>query len=91
MLQSLYEIGRDSDRYPVYWECSDPRCLPHFHNSLELAYAVEGKTEAMMAGPPALVTMPTRLPWGTGWFASSARMAFTIEVTGWFSGLACIT
>lgn len=52
MLQSLYEIGRDSDRYPVYWECSNPRCLPHFHNSLELAFVIEGKTEAMMAGHP---------------------------------------
>ncbi len=50
MLQSMYEIGRDSDRYPVYWECGSPRCMPHFHNSLEFAYVVKGKMEAMMAG-----------------------------------------
>lgn len=50
MLQSMYEIDRDSDRYPVYWECGDPRCLPHFHNSLEFAYAARGRTDAVMGG-----------------------------------------
>ena len=50
MLQSIYEIDRDSDRYPVYWECGSPRCLPHFHNCLEFAYTLEGRTEAVMGG-----------------------------------------
>jgi AraC-like DNA-binding protein len=50
MLQTIYELDRDSDRYPVYWECGNPRCLRHFHNSLEFAYCIEGQTEAVMGG-----------------------------------------
>lgn len=55
MLQSLYEIDRDSDRYPVCWECRDPHCLPHFHNSLEFAYVVKGETQALIAGRTAAI------------------------------------
>lgn len=55
MVQSMYELYRDSGRYPFYWEFQRPQCFPHFHNSLEFTFTLEGSTKAMISGKPVLL------------------------------------
>lgn len=50
MTQGMYEIYRDNDRYPVFWDGEACNCFPHFHSSLEFSYTAEGSENAMING-----------------------------------------
>lgn len=45
-----YEYNSDARFLPLCWYCEDNHCLPHFHNSIELAYILEGELSAVLNG-----------------------------------------
>lgn len=45
-----YESHRDLMQQSVAWESERNSCLPHFHNSIEIAYVLEGCMEALLNG-----------------------------------------
>lgn len=47
---SIYELQRDSYRYPTYWRSPNNTCIPHFHSSLEVCYILSGTLEALIDG-----------------------------------------
>lgn len=49
-MQVYYENHRDDMAQAHAWYARDNQCAPHFHNSIELAYVLEGRIDATLDG-----------------------------------------
>ncbi len=54
-MQGYYENHRDDMANAQAWYKRDDRCTPHFHNSVELVYVLEGVLKATLDGEALLV------------------------------------
>lgn len=45
-----YESHRDMMQLSAAWESKQNACLPHFHNSIEITYLLEGAMDALLDG-----------------------------------------
>ena len=49
-MQGYYENHRDDMRSAYAWYAHNDRCTPHFHNSIELSYVLDGMMRATLNG-----------------------------------------
>lgn len=54
-LTMFYENHHDMRRTGIVWKSSDVRCFPHFHNSIELLYVLEGEVHTEIDGDARII------------------------------------